>query len=304
VRLQIETGKRNMQIVRFFSWGVDYDPNIRIVTDESSPLNLHCNLHKMLIDTHCHLYLPEFDDDREEMLRRADEIGVKNFMLPNIDSSSIESMLSLCKEHASSCFPMMGLHPCSVKESWKTENREIENHLFDRKQKWYGIGETGLDFFWDKTFIDQQKENFQQHIDWAKQLHLPIIIHSRDALDDCIAMIRKNKDENLAGIFHCFSGTVEQANQIMDLGFYLGIGGVVTFKNSGLDKVMEEISLSRVVLETDSPYLSPVPFRGKRNESSYLKFVVKKISELKKIPEEEIAEITTRNAQKVFQISA
>jgi len=290
--------------VWFFSWCADYFSNIRIANDECTTLNLHRNLHKMIIDTHCHLYLPEFDDDREEMLQRAEVIGVKNFMLPNIDSSSIAPMLSLCKEHSSSCFPMMGLHPCSVKENWKTESREIERHLLDQKQKWYGIGETGLDYFWDKTFIDQQKENFQAHIDWAKQLRLPIIIHSRDALDDCIIMIRKNKDENLEGIFHCFSGTTEQANQIMELGFYLGIGGVVTFKNSGLDKVLEEISLSHVVLETDSPYLSPVPFRGKRNESSYLKFVVRKISEIKKIPEEEIAEITTRNAKKVFQITA
>ena len=257
----------------------------------------------MLIDSHCHLYLPEFDPDREEVFRRGEEASVKLFMLPNIDSSSIESMLSLCRQHPSICFPMMGLHPCSVKENWKIENREIENHLFDGKQKWYGIGETGLDFFWDKTFVDQQKENFQLHIDWAKQLHLPIIIHSRDALDDCIEMIRKNKNENLKGIFHCFTGTVKQANQIMETDFYLGIGGVVTFKNSGLDKVLEEISLSHIVLETDSPYLAPVPHRGKRNESSYLKFVVKKISEIKKISEEEVATVTTSNAKKVFPIS-
>jgi len=256
-----------------------------------------------LIDTHCHLYLPEFDDDREKMFDRAEETGVESFMIPNIDASSIESMLRLCKEHSSSCFPMMGLHPCSVKENWKTENKEIENYLFDGKRKWYGIGETGLDYFWDKTFVDQQKENFQLHMDWAKQLKLPIIIHSRDALDDCISLIRNNKDNNLKGIFHCFSGTVKQANQIMEMDFYLGIGGVVTFKNSGLDKVLQEIPLSRVVLETDSPYLAPVPFRGKRNESSYLKYVVKKITQIKNVSEEEVATITTRNAEKVFQIT-
>lgn len=257
----------------------------------------------MLIDSHCHLYLSEFDPDREEVIHRAEDAGVKLFMLPNIDSSSVESMLSLCKLHSSACFPMMGMHPCSVKENWKTENREIENHLFNREQKWYGIGETGLDYFWDKTFIDQQKENFQLHVDWAKKLQLPIIIHSRDALDDCITMIRNNKNENLSGIFHCFTGTVKQANQIMEMDFYLGIGGVVTFKNSGLDKVLEKIPLSNIVLETDSPYLAPVPFRGKRNESSYLKYVVKKISEIKNISEEEVAAITTRNAEKVFKIS-
>jgi len=199
---------------------------------------------------------------------------------------------------------MMGLHPCSVKENWETEIGEIENSLFDKKHKWYGIGETGLDYYWDKTFIEKQKENFQQHIDWAKQLQLPIIIHSRDALDDCIEMIRKNKNENLRGIFHCFSGTTEQANQIMELDFYLGIGGVVTFKNGGLDKVLSEIPMDYTVLETDSPYLAPVPFRGKRNESGYLKYVVKKISEIKNISEEEVATITTRNAEKVFQITA
>lgn len=255
-----------------------------------------------LIDTHCHLYLPEFDADRDQMIHRADEIGVTKFMLPNIESSSIEAMLLLCKQHPSSCLPMMGLHPCSVKENWQTEIREIENHLTEERQKWYGIGETGLDYYWEKTFIDQQKENFQRHIDWAKQLHLPIIIHSRDALDDCIEMIRKNKAENLQGIFHCFSGTLEQANQIIELGFYLGIGGVVTFKNGGLDKVLPSISMENIVLETDSPYLAPVPFRGKRNESSYLKFVVKKIAEIKNILEAEVASITTLNAEKVFKI--
>lgn len=257
-----------------------------------------------LIDSHCHLYLPEFDQDREEVIDRGEDAGVKLFMLPNIDSFSIESMLSLCRLYSSKCFPMMGLHPCSVKENWKPEIREIENHLFDQKEKWYGIGETGLDYFWDKTFIDQQKENFQIHIEWAKQLNLPIIIHSRDALDDCIALVKNNKGPNLKGIFHCFSGTVKQANQIMEMGFYLGIGGVVTFKNSGLGEVLQEVPLSHVVLETDSPYLAPVPFKGKRNESAYLKFVVKRISEIKNVSEEEIARITSENARQVFHITA
>jgi TatD DNase family protein len=179
----------------------------------------------------------------------------------------------------------------------------INKFLFDQKKiRFYGIGETGLDYYWDKTLIEKQKENFQLHIDWAKQLELPIIIHSRDALDDCIEMIQKNKDEKLRGIFHCFSGTLEQAKQIMELDFYLGIGGVVTFKNSGLDKVMEQLSLSLVVLETDSPYLAPVPFRGERNESSYLKFVVEKIAAIKKLSVDEIATMTTENAMKVFNI--
>ncbi|MFI5135152.1 MAG: TatD family hydrolase [Chitinophagales bacterium] len=255
----------------------------------------------MLIDTHCHLYLPEFDIDREAMLQRAKDAGVEKFFLPNIDSSSIESMIGLAANHHL-CFPMMGLHPCSVKENWKEEISAIEKWLSNSEYKWFGIGETGLDYYWDKNFIPQQKENFQQHIDWAKQLHLPIIIHSRDALDDCIEMIQQNKDSTLSGIFHCFSGTAEQAKQIMSLDFYLGIGGVVTFKNGGLDKVLNEIDLSHVVLETDSPYLAPVPFRGKRNESSYLKLVMKKISEIKNISEEDVAAITTKNAAHIFKI--
>ncbi len=256
-----------------------------------------------LIDTHCHLYLPEFDADREEMLQRAYAAGVRRFFLPNIDTTSFESMNLLAARHPDSCFPMMGLHPCSVKEDWSEEIGTIEDWLFDASYKWYGIGETGLDYYWDKTFIPQQKENFQKHIDWAKQLHLPIIIHSRDALDDCIEMIRMNKDENLTGIFHCFSGTAEQARQITELDFYLGIGGVVTFKNGGLDKVIPEIDLSHMVLETDSPYLAPVPYRGKRNESSYLKLVAEKISVILGFTEEEVARVTTANALKVFQLS-
>lgn len=256
-----------------------------------------------LIDTHCHLYLPEFDTDREAMLQRAEEAGVKKIFLPNIDSVSVGSMNLLSSQHPESCHPMMGLHPCSVKENWNEEIQVIGKWLFDTSCKWYGIGETGLDYYWDKTFIPQQKENFQKHIDWAKQLRLPIIIHSRDALDDCLEMIGLNKDEYLSGIFHCFSGTAEQAKRIMQLGFYLGIGGVVTFKNGGLDKVLPEVGLKQVVLETDSPYLAPVPFRGKRNESGYLTLVVKKISELLNLPEDEVAKVTTANALKVFQLS-
>ncbi len=257
----------------------------------------------MLIDTHCHLYAAEFEHDLNEMLERAEAAGVKFFMLPNIDSASVSPMLSLCRQNPCSLYPMMGLHPCSVKENWNEELHSIEKLLFQEKlHTFYGIGETGLDFYWDKTFMAEQKENFQQHIIWAKQLHLPIIIHSREALGDCIEMIKKNKDESLTGIFHCFSGNSSEARQITDMGFYLGIGGVITFRTSGLDKVLKDIPLSLIVLETDSPYLAPVPYRGKRNESSYLKFVVKKISEIKNIPEQEVANITTENALKVFHL--
>jgi TatD DNase family protein len=254
-----------------------------------------------IVDSHCHLYLPEFDSDREEMFQRAFEAGVTRFYLPNIDSSSIKAMLDTSQSHRNSCFPMMGLHPCSVKENWDSEIKEIEKWLLNSEHQWFGIGETGLDYYWDKTFIPKQKENFQKHIDWAKELQLPIIIHSRDALDDCIEMIRVNNNEKLRGIFHCFSGTLEQARQIIDLDFYLGIGGVVTFKNGGLDKVLPEIDLKNVVLETDSPYLAPVPFRGKRNESSYLKLVAERIAAIKNFSINEVALATTANAQKVFQ---
>lgn len=254
-----------------------------------------------LIDTHCHLYLEEFSADRAAVIKRAEGAGVRKFFLPNIDSSSVEAMLNLARAD-SSCLPMMGLHPCSVNENWKKEIANTEKWLFEKDTKWYGVGETGLDYYWDKTFIPAQKENFQQHIDWAKQLKLPIIIHSRDALDDCIEMIEKNKNENLHGIFHCFSGTMQQAERIMGLDFYMGIGGVITFKKAGLAELVADMPLNYMVLETDSPYLSPVPFRGKRNESSYLKFVVSKIAEVKNQSEEEIAEITTINAQKVFNL--
>lgn len=196
----------------------------------------------------------------------------------------------------------MGLHPCSVKENWHDEVKKIENRLFGVSPiKYYGIGETGLDFYWDQAFIKQQKENFQIHIEWARALHLPIIIHSREATDACIEMIEENKTSALRGIFHCFSGSLEQAHRIIDLGFYLGIGGVVTFKNSGLDKVVEQLDLKHLVLETDSPYLAPVPHRGKRNESSYLNIIAEKIATIKNTKLEEVAAITSFNADKVFQ---
>ncbi|MBK9729684.1 MAG: TatD family hydrolase [Chitinophagaceae bacterium] len=254
-----------------------------------------------LIDTHCHLYLPEFDADRDAMMQRAMHTGVDGFFLPNVESGTIERMLDLRATYREKCFPMMGLHPCSVKEDWKEELKIIEDYLFRKPElQFRGIGETGLDFYWDKTFMPQQKENFQLHIDWAKELELPIIIHSRDATDACIEMIRENKSEKLSGIFHCFSGDLNQAQQIIELGFYLGIGGVVTFKNGGLDKVLEQLDLSHLVLETDAPYLAPVPHRGKRNESSYLPLIAEKIGIIKNLSTEEVASITTSNAKQVF----
>ncbi|MBA3647260.1 MAG: TatD family hydrolase [Chitinophagales bacterium] len=255
------------------------------------------------IDTHTHLYLPEFDHDRDEMVQRAIDSGVQKFFLPNIDSSTIQSLFALAAENPDRFFPMVGLHPCSVKENWSTEILIIKETLFKLNQSAiYGIGETGLDYYWDKIFIEEQQENFQLHIDWAMQLDLPVIIHSRDALNDCISIIQKNRNEKLRGIFHCFSGNVEQAQQITDIGFYIGIGGVLTFKNSGLDKVAEQIDLKHIVLETDAPYLAPVPFRGKRNESSYITRIAEKMASIKSSTVESIAEITTANARKLFKI--
>lgn len=254
-----------------------------------------------MVDTHCHLYLPEFDADRDAMLQRALDSDVDAFFLPNVDAATIDRLLSLAAAFPSTCFPMMGLHPCSVKDNWKEEIAIIEEYLFGKTSlKFHGIGETGLDYYWSKDFVAQQKENFQLHINWAKELLLPVIIHSRDSTDDCIDMIRKNKSDNLHGIFHCFSGDLEQARQITGLGFYLGIGGVVTFRNGGLDRVLNMIDLDHLVLETDAPYLAPVPYRGKRNESSYLPLIAGKIAAIKQVSIDAVVAITTSNAKKLF----
>lgn len=236
------------------------------------------------------------------MMDRAISAGVDQFYLPNVDTGTIESMLDLCSTYRSRCFPMMGLHPCSVKENWQQEILTIEEHLFKRPDiRFKGIGETGLDFYWDKTFIEAQRENFKRHIAWATELELPLIIHSRDAMDACIQMISEHKSAALRGIFHCFSGTKEQAEEIINLGFLLGIGGVVTFKNAGLDQVLESIDLHHLVLETDSPYLAPVPYRGKRNESSYLPLIAARVAAVKQTLAEEVASITSANAKQLFQ---
>lgn len=253
----------------------------------------------MLIDTHTHLYLKEFDNDREEMLQRALEAGVSEFYLPNIDSTSIESMLLLEETHPTMCHAMMGLHPCSVQENFEDELKVVETWLSNRL--FPAIGEIGIDLFWDKTFVEQQIRAFRTQINWAKELRLPIVIHSRDSIDLIIDILKQEKDERLQGIFHCFTGTVEQATAVMSLGFSMGIGGVVTFKNSGLDVVVEKIPLEWLVLETDSPYLAPVPFRGKRNESAYVRIVAEKLAEVKAIDFETVANATTANAKKNFK---
>ena len=251
-----------------------------------------------LIDTHTHLYVEEFKEDINNVLERALAEGVEKFYLPAIDSTETEALLQLEKKFPEKMFAMAGLHPCSVKENFKEELRKIERQLIERE--FAAIGETGLDFYWDTTFKKEQFESLHIHAEWAIQYKKPLVIHTRNSMDETISLVKEYKGKNLFGIFHCFGGNLQNANDIIDSGFLLGIGGVLTFKNSGLADVVKEIDLKHVVLETDSPYLAPMPFRGKRNESSYLKYIVQKLAEIKNVSAEEVALQTTKNAQEVF----
>lgn len=253
-----------------------------------------------LIDTHSHIYSVEFGDDSDRIIQNAEKESVTKILMPAIDSGTHAAMLRLEASYPDLCRSMMGLHPCSVLEKYDEELRVVEGFL--GQKTFIAIGETGLDFYWDLQFKDLQYIAFQRQIDWAKELNIPIVIHSRNSTDECIELIRKNRSPRLRGVFHCFSGTVEQAQQIMDLEFYLGIGGVVTFKNSGLDKVLAQIGTDYLLLETDAPYLAPVPFRGKRNEPAYLRYIVQKLSDVKEMAVEELAAITTRNAESLFAL--
>jgi TatD DNase family protein len=251
-----------------------------------------------LIDTHSHTYVAEFDTDRVTMMERSDKAGIIKVLMPAIDSATHESMLKMEQQFPQKCLPMMGLHPCSVMKNYDKELDIIEAFL--SKRQFIAIGETGLDFYWDLTYTEQQYDAFQKQIEWALQYAIPVVIHSRNSTDECINMIAKNQRGALKGVFHCFSGTLEQAQQITNLGFYLGIGGVLTFKNGGLDKIINDIDPNKLILETDAPYLAPVPFRGKRNEPSYLTYIVQKLADIKQQSVEEIAALTTMNAQKLF----
>jgi len=248
-----------------------------------------------LIDTHAHVYLPEFDADRAEIISRAQCAGVTQIYLPAIDSFTHEQMLQTEAQYHL-CKSMMGLHPCSVKENYSQEIEAVKNHLAQRR--FIAVGEIGLDFYWDKTFVRQQYEAFEQQIELALAHNLPVVIHSRNAIDECIEVVTKHP--SLRGVFHCFSGTEAQAQKLIKLGFFLGIGGVVTFKNAGLDKVISAIGLSPVVLETDAPYLAPVPYRGKRNEPAYTKMVAEKIASLLNISLDDVFLTTSANAEKLF----
>ena len=253
-----------------------------------------------MIDTHCHLYLKEFDADLKEVLNRAIDAGVSHFFLPAIDMSHTPDMDRLEGNHKGVCIAMAGLHPCSVNENYREEIAHIKHKLSQRK--YCAIGETGLDFYWDKTFINEQYQALEVQISIALEYDLPLILHTRNATQETIDIINKYKGSGLTGIFHCFGGTLAEARQIIDLGFFIGIGGVLTYKNSGLAEVLSEIDMQHIVLETDSPYLAPIPFRGKRNESSYLKYVAEKLALIKNMSVEEVEKITDTNAKKIFRL--
>jgi TatD DNase family protein len=258
-------------------------------------------LKMVLFDTHTHLFSEAFIEDRTEIIERAIASGVSTLLLPNIDADSIGPMHDLCQQYPKNCFPMMGLHPGSVKEDWEQQLEIIRKWLFS--EKYIAVGEIGMDLYWDKTFRKEQEEVFRRQIQWAKELKLPIVIHARDAFDEIFHVVDELHDTALTGVFHCFTGSLEQAMKIKDYGtFKIGLGGVLTFKKSGLDEVVKDIPMELLVLETDSPYLAPSPHRGKRNESSYLTLIADKLSEVKQMRLEEIAEITSRNARELFNL--
>ncbi len=254
----------------------------------------------IITDTHTHLYSEQFDEDRKEVVQRAIDNGVTRFFIPAIDSEYTESMLNLEAEFPQNIFLMMGLHPTHVKENVDTELALIKEWI--DKRKFYAIGEIGIDLYWDKTYLKQQQHAFRTQIQWAKERKMPINIHCRDAFDEVFEILEEEKGDDLFGIFHCFTGTLEQAKKAVSYNMKLGIGGVVTFKNGKIDKFLHEIPLSKIVLETDAPYLAPTPYRGKRNESSYLTNVIGKLVDIYGISAEEIATITTQNSKDIFGI--
>lgn len=255
----------------------------------------------MFIDTHAHLYAKAFNNDREAMVQRAFAAGVNQVLLPNIEASSIEGMLALEAAFPGQCFAMMGLHPCSVKENYEEELAIVEEWW--TKRDFIAVGEIGIDLYWDKTFVKEQQDAFLRQAALAVRHDRPIVIHARESLDMLIELVQSIKEPRLRGVFHCFTGDVKQGEAIIDLGFKLGIGGVLTFKNSGLDKIVAELPIEQMILETDAPYLSPVPYRGKRNESSYVPLIAAKLASIKDLEVEQVAEVTTGNARELFQLT-
>ena len=254
----------------------------------------------MITDTHTHLYSEQFDEDRTEMIQRAKDAGVTRLFIPAIDSSYTDSMFNLENNFKDDVFLMMGLHPTSVKENYKDELAHVKEWI--NKRDFIAIGEIGIDLYWDKTFLPQQQDAFRTQIQWAKEKKLPIVIHCRDAFDEIFEVLETEKSDDLFGIFHCFTGTFEQAQKAISYNMKLGIGGVVTFKNGKIDKFLNEIDIKHIVLETDSPYLAPTPYRGKRNESSYITQVVEKLAAIYGLTFQEISEITTQNSNHIFGV--
>jgi TatD DNase family protein len=251
-------------------------------------------------DTHTHLFSDELKPELDQLLGVAIDAGIERYFMPNIDSSSIAALFDVENKYPGKCFPMMGLHPCSVKENWRDELNIVEQWL--AKRKFAAVGEMGVDLYWDKTFIEEQKIVFRRQVEMSNEYNLPIVIHTRDSFEVVYELLQETPKLGPCGIFHCFTGNVDQAKRVIDMGFYLGIGGVVTFKNGGIDKVLPDISMESIVLETDSPYLAPVPYRGKRNDPVYLIKVAEKIAAIKEISVLEVARITTDNSKKVFGI--
>ena len=254
----------------------------------------------MYIDTHSHIYDEAFDTDRELVFQRALEVGVDMVLLPNTDESTIKPMMDFYENHLDNCRVMMGLHPEGVKEDYKRHLSVIEKEM--ERQCWIGVGEIGLDLYWDKTFEKQQVEVLREQLSWAKHLHLPVSLHTREAFDLMFKVLEQEQDGNLTGVFHCFNGTKEQADIAISLGFHLGLGGVITYKNCDVKSFLNEIPLNKILLETDDPYLPPVPYRGKRNEIAYMIEVAKKIAEVKQIDIKEVAETTSYNARQLFNL--
>ena len=253
-----------------------------------------------IIDTHTHLYLNQFKDDIDKVIQRSKDKGINKFIFPAIDSTHFDDMHDLKNKYPGSIYLMSGLHPTNVKENYKEELEFVVNSL--KSHSYVAVGEIGIDLYWDKTYLKQQQDAFEFQIRLAIKNDLPIVIHCREAFDEIFEILDKENCTKLRGVFHCFTGTLEQANRAIRLGFKLGIGGVVTFKNGGIDKFLNQIDLKHIVVETDSPYLAPVPFRGKRNESSYITYVIDKLSEIYGLPIQEIASVTTKNAEKVFAL--
>ena len=252
----------------------------------------------MLTDSHTHLYLKEFDHDIDAIITEAINKKITRFLLPNIDNKSLPKLLKTCEKYKNLLFPMIGLHPCQVDEYYIQELNKLHKHI--NQNKFIGIGEVGIDLYWSKQFIEQQKDAFNIQIEWGSKENLPIIIHSRNSFKETYELLNKNKNKNVSGIFHCFSGTYTEAKKIIDLGFYLGIGGVLTFKNSDLKSVLKKIELKHIVLETDAPYLAPHPMRGKRNEPKFLSIIAEKICEIKNCKMEELSSITSKNIDDIF----